>query len=338
MKRTFHLTLCVLLCLLVAFGLNPAQAADKVRILVHPAVKDSLSDLTEKYPNLQLIASVEQVDRCDASIFLINEEIIRRGKNLKWVQSGSAGVEGYLGIAALKNSDITVTNAKIIQGPNIADHAMALLLSLTRDLKHFNAQMAKGSWDKAQSLPNIELHGKVMLVIGLGGIGVQVAERAFAFGMTVIAVDPKDIPMSRAIRYAGKPDELPRVLPRADVIVSCAPRTAETEGMLGKKEFALMKDGVYIINVSRGALIDTEALTTALQSGKVAAAGMDVTHPEPLPPDHPLWKMKNVTITPHVAGRSDGVTDRKLILAKDNIERFLTGKPLRNVVDKAKGY
>ena len=284
MKLTLRPTFSVLLCLLILSAWSLAQTADKVRILVHPGVKDSLSDLTAKYPNLELVTAVDKVDQCDASIFLINEEIIRRGKNLKWVQSGSAGVAGYLGIAALKNSDITLTNAKIIQGPNIADHAMALLLSLTRDLKHFNAQMAKGSWDKAQSLPNIELHGKVMLVIGAGGIGVQVAERAFAFGMTVIAVDPKDIPMSRAIRYTGKPDELPRILPRADVIVSCAPRTAETEGMLGKDEFALMKDGVYVINVSRGALIDTEALTAALRSGKVAAAGMDVTHPEPLPP------------------------------------------------------
>jgi phosphoglycerate dehydrogenase-like enzyme len=118
----------------------------------------------------------------------------------------------------------------------------------------------------------------------------------------------------------------------------CAPRTPATEKMLGKDEFARMKDGVYVVNVSRGALIDTDALVEALGSGKVTAAGLDVTDPEPLPSDHALWKMPNVTITPHIAGGSDGIQARRIGLFRDNIERFVKGLPLRNVVDKSAGY
>jgi phosphoglycerate dehydrogenase-like enzyme len=214
---------------------------------------------------------------------------------------------------------------------------MALLLNLTRDLKSFNERMPDG-WNNQPRLPMIELRGKTMLIIGLGGIGNQVAERAAGFGMTVLATDPKDIPYSNAVEYAGKPDELHALLPKADVVVVCAPRTPATEGMLSTDEFAAMKDGVYIVSVSRGAIIDTDALVAALESGKVRAAGLDVTHPEPLPTGHPLWTMPNVTITPHMAHASDGIEARQIELFRDNIRRFVKGLPLRHVVDKEAGF
>ena len=134
------------------------------------------------------------------------------------------------------------------------------------------------------------------------------------------------------------PDELDALLPQADVIVSCVPHTPESKGMLGTRQFECMKDGVYVVNVSRGAIIDTPALVSALQSGKVAGAGLDVTDPEPLPPDHPLWSMPNVIITPHVAGASDNIHARRIALIRDNIARFVQGLPLRNVVNKRLGY
>jgi phosphoglycerate dehydrogenase-like enzyme len=108
--------------------------------------------------------------------------------------------------------------------------------------------------------------------------------------------------------------------------------------MLSTEEFALMKENVYVVSVSRGAIIDTDALVEALQSGKVRAAGLDVTHPEPLPTDHPLWKMPNVTITPHMAHASDGIEARQIELFRDNIRRFVVGLPLRNVVNKSAGF
>ena len=138
--------------------------------------------------------------------------------------------------------------------------------------------------------------------------------------------------------YVGKPVQLDDLLPEADVVVSSVPHTRESEGMLGAEQFALMKDGVYVINVSRGKIVDTEALTAVLKSGKVRAAGLDVTDPEPLPSDHPLWSMPNVTITPHIAGQSDNIRQRRLRLFTENIERLMTGRPLRNVVIKKRGY
>jgi phosphoglycerate dehydrogenase-like enzyme len=215
---------------------------------------------------------------------------------------------------------------------------MALLLFQTRDLKFLNEQMKVGFRRGESRLPQIELRGKTALIIGLGGIGTQVAERAFAFGMRILAVDPKDIPYMRAVEYCGKPDELRTLLPEADVVISCVPFTEPSYRMLGAAEFDLMKDGVYVINVSRGRIVDTEALTAALKSGKVRAAGLDVTDPEPLPLEHPLWSMPNVLITPHNATVSDNLNERRIDLFRENIERFVTGRMLRNVVDKQRGY
>jgi phosphoglycerate dehydrogenase-like enzyme len=274
-------------CLVLVFGLSCAAEAETIRILVPTYYKESLADLSESYPNLELVfaSTADEVESfvttCEAAVGVWSsyaQSLALGIDNLEWIQSSSAGVEGFLRVREIADSDVVLTNAKIIQGPEIGDHAMALLLN------------------------------------GLGGIGSQVAERAAAFGMRILAVDPKDIPYWSAVSYIGKPDELDALIPEADVIISCAPRTPETEKLLGAKQFELMKEGVYVINVSRGALIDTDALVTALQTGKVAGAGLDVTDPEPLPADHVLWQMPNVTITPHIAGYSDQVAARRLQL------------------------
>jgi phosphoglycerate dehydrogenase-like enzyme len=323
-----------------------AAAEEPVRILVLPYFADALSDLVEDIPNLEFVTAANageiamNVMDCDAAVGMwggFADALAPGAKNLEWIQSASAGVEDFVRVPEIVGSKVVLTNAKIIQGPEIGDHAMALLLNLTRDIKGFNEQMATG-WKRESRLPLIELRGKTMLVIGLGGIGNQVAERAAAFGMRVLATDPKDIPYSSAVDYLGKPDELHALLPKADVVAVCAPRTPATEKMLGEEEFALMKEGVYVIGVSRGALIDTDALVAALENGTVPAAGLDVTDPEPLPAGHALWKMPNVTITPHVAGESDGIEGRMIQLFRENIKRFVEGLPLRNVVDKKAGY
>lgn len=338
------LALCAIAAFIVVVPDNTVSA-ESIKILVHSSYASDLMDIADRYPDLEFVIAttpkevLEAVPECEAIIGSGYDvaAILRAGTKLKWIQSASAGVEGYVRVPEMLERDILLTNAKIIQGPEIADHALALLLNLTRDLKFFNEQMSKG-WERTQRLPIIELRGKTALVIGLGGIGTQVAERCFAFGMRVIAVDPKDIPFMRSIDHLGKPEDLPELLPQADVIIMCAPRTYESEGMLGAKEFDLMKEGVYVINVSRGAIIDTDALVKALKSGKVNGAGLDVTDPEPLPADHPLWSMPNVTITPHIATLSDGLRARRIALFRDNIIRYMEGRPLRHVVDKERGF
>ena len=348
MKPFFGLPTMISCLLWILVQSQSLGLASTVKVLVSPGQKQQMADLEKGLPNLELVAADRNeiaglIGDCDAIIGLPygdqGREVLLRGKKLRWVHSTSAGVEKIIRIPELRDSRITVTNAKIMMGPEIADHVFALLLTLTRNLKQYDREMDRGTWKRgAARLPMIELRHKTMLIIGLGGIGSQVAQRAAAFGMRVLGVDPKDIPLSRDVEEVVVPDQLHRVLPEADVVVSCVPHTPASEGMLGAAEFAAMKDGVYVVNVSRGKVIRTEALLAALKSGKVRAAGLDVTDPEPLPADHPLWKLDNVIITPHVATRSDRSGERLVNLIRDNIERFVTGQPLRHVVDKAAGY
>ncbi|MFN7993645.1 MAG: D-2-hydroxyacid dehydrogenase [Bryobacteraceae bacterium] len=272
----------------------------------------------------------------DAVVGTIYPELYRAAKKLKWVQSYSAGVETYL-FPEFKNSDVVLTNCKIIQGPNIADHAFALLLALTRDLYQIIPGRAREDWPRDTYHP-VELRGKTAVIVGVGGIGSQIAQRAHAFGMTVIGVDPKDIPLNPYVSRMVYPDQIDSVLPIADVVFISAPHTPQSEGMIGPRQFELMKKGAYFIAVSRGKLYNTDALVKALDSRRLAGAGLDVTNPEPLPKGHALWKFDNVIITPHIAGQSDKVQDRRVELIKENIARFVKGQTLLNVVDKQKGY
>jgi phosphoglycerate dehydrogenase-like enzyme len=283
---------------------------------------------------------MNEIGDADAVIGEITPQQVRAGKNLKWVQLTSAGVERALhksGGNDLRDSNIVLTNAKVVQGPEIADHAMAMLLSLTRRIPTFVMQRQQESWSR-RTYDGIELNGETAVVIGVGGIGTQIAVRAHAFGMDVIGVDPEDKPFAPFLKKVVKPDELDSVLPVATVVFISAPHTPLSHKMMGSRQFDLMKPNSYFIAVSRGALYDMNALVRALDSKLIAGAGVDVTDPEPLPPGHPLWKFDNVIITPHVAGSSDKVGARIVETIRENIARFVDGKPLLNVVDKQKGY
>ena len=348
MKPLQRLGIFISINIFVATLVPSPLLASEIKVLVSPDQKKQLAELERSLPNLELVAAksdqiLDVIGDCDAIIGLghggdRSRQIIQAGKKLQWVHSTSAGVENTVWIPELKDSDIILTNAKIFQGPEIADHAFGLLLTLTRNLKQFNRQMDEGWGRITPDLPIIELRRKTMLIVGLGGIGTQIAQRASAFDMRVLAVDPKDIPLMHIVERVVRPDQLHEVLPQADIVVSSVPHTAASEGMFGKKEFALMKDGVYFVNVSRGKVVQTEVLVEALRSGKVRAAGLDVTNPEPLPKNHPLWKMNNVIITPHIATISVQSRTRLLELIRSNIERFVTGRPMLNVVNKAVGF
>lgn len=329
----------VLCCL--AGGVLSAQ---QKKILFYGGSQEATTELQSAAPSAKIVR-VEQDDvmkeivDADAIIGTISPELVRAGKNLKWVQIGSAGVERYLHLSEpdLRDSDIVVTNAKIIQGPEIADHAFALLLALTRGLYHYMPAKEREEWERSRG-GLIELRDKTAVVVGVGGIGTQIAVRAKAFGMEVIGVDPKDIPLMPALDRVVKPDRLDEVLPAADVVFMAAPHTPESNKMIGPEQFELMKRGSYFVAVSRGKTYDMDALVKALDSRKLAGAGVDVTDPEPLPKGHPLWKFPNVVITAHVAGGSDGIGQRRMDLFKENVRRFVNGQPLLNVVDKQRGY
>ncbi|HZO53350.1 MAG TPA: D-2-hydroxyacid dehydrogenase [Bryobacteraceae bacterium] len=283
---------------------------------------------------------MSEIADADAFVGVIKPDEVTAGKKLKWVQITSAGVENVLhksGSTALRDSNITVTNNQIVQGPEIADHALAMLLYFTRKLHVSSADRLTENW-RRERFDGIELKGKNAVVIGLGGIGQQIAIRSWAFGMNVVGVDPEDIPMSPFWQKVVKPDQLNEVIPTADVVFISAPHTELSHKMMGPTQFDLMKKNSYFIAVSRGGIYDLPALVKALDSGKLAGAGVDVTDPEPLPKGNALWKFPNAIITPHIAGRSDMDRGRMLGTVKENIKRFGDDKPLINVVDKKKGY
>jgi phosphoglycerate dehydrogenase-like enzyme len=284
---------------------------------------------------------MQEITDADAFVGEITSAEVRAGKNLKWVGVMSAGVERVLfprdGSSDLRQSSIILTNNKIVQGPEIADHALAMLLMLSRNLYALYNNDRQQIWS-AESFKGIELNGKTAVVVGVGGIGTQIAVRANAFGMTVIGVDPEDKPFVPFLQRVVKPDEFDYVIPQADVVFLSVPDTPKSHKMMGPHEFELMKKNSYFIAVSRGGIYDMNGLVKALDEKRLAGAGVDVTDPEPLPKGHALWKFENAIITPHIAGRSDQDAERMIGTIKENVRRFVAGKPLINVVDKQKGY
>lgn len=333
-----NVILCLGLCML-------SLSAQTKKIVISSPDPELLRDLQSASPQARIVAVtpqnvIQELGDADGFIGNITPEQVRAGKNLKWVGVMSAGVENVLFLSGsndLRDSNIVLTNNKVVQGPEIADHAFAMLLALARNLPAFLAAKPQEKL-QARPFPGIELNGRTAVVIGVGGIGMQIAQRAWAFGMTVIGVDPEDKPFTPMVKKFVKPDQLDTVIPEADVVFISAPHTPLSHKMVGAKEFDLMKKGSYFIAVSRGGIYDMNGLVKALDEKKLAGAGVDVTDPEPLPPGHPLWKFPNTIITPHIAGRSDKDHARMVGTIKENIQRFADGKPMINVVDKQKGY
>ena len=319
--------------------------AQQLKILVAGQSPETIADWQTASDKVKLVrvtseTAMGEIADADAYIGNISPELVKAGKKLRWVQTLSAGVEQVLhktGSDALAKSDIVLTNNQIVQGPEIADHAMALLLAHTRFLPTYMQRQADENW-QGRPYTLVELNGKNALVIGMGGIGLQIAIRAWAHGMNVVGVDPEDIAYLPYVDKIVKPDMLDSVIGDADVVFMAAPHTPASHKMIGPSQFDAMKQGAYFIAVSRGGTYDLNSLVKALDSKKLAGAGVDVTDPEPLPKGHALWKMDNVIITPHIAGRSDMDRGRMLGIVKSNIKRFAEGQRLHNVVDKQKGY
>jgi len=317
------------------------------KIVVQALMPAQLADLKRIAPNVFFIPvktaaeAAKEAAGADAVLGFCTADIVNANKNLRWIQVGHAGVEKDL-VPEVVTSNVTVTNTARLYGPNVADQAMALLLSLTRGLApEFHRQApTMDHWKKLKNASKAqELHGKTMLVVGLGGIGTQISRRAEAFGMRVMAIDPNDAIVKPAFVFSLEPPaKLMERIAHADVVVLACPLTKETKGMFGASQFGAMKKSAHFINIARGGLVDQAALINVLKSNAIAGAGLDVTDPEPLPDNSPLWKMDNVVISPHRGGQSDGARDRSWRLFRENVRRFVGGEPLLCVVDKNKGF
>jgi phosphoglycerate dehydrogenase-like enzyme len=275
----------------------------------------------------------------DAEVILgvVNAETVRAAKNLKWVQTWAAGVENLP--PELMEHRCVLTNMQRVFAPVIAETAIGLLLSLTRGLaQHSIPNIREHKWER-EKIPLVDLYGKTLGIVGLGGIGSETARRAhYGFSMRILAVDPKPLPKPDFVEVLREPDWLLEMVPQVDVLMSAAPLTSLTRGMFNEQVFQKMKRSAYFINVSRGGLVNQDALIKALKEGQIRGAGLDVATPEPLPPDHPLWDCPNLAITPHSSGSAPIRQVRLTALVAENVRRYALGLPLLNVVDKVRGY
>jgi phosphoglycerate dehydrogenase-like enzyme len=272
-------------------------------------------------------------DICDA-------RIIGAARRLRWLGSLNAGVELCMARPEVQAKTFTLTNLRGIESPVIAEHAIALLLALAHGLDRFAIDTSRSVWSRASAatVPMQFLEGKTLLVVGLGGLGTEVARRGHGLGMRVVATRAGGSGKPDFVEHVGQPDELLALARDADAIVSCVPLTPETTGLYDERFFAALKPSAFFINVARGGSVVTDALMEALNEGRLAGAGLDVVDPEPLPPGHPLWKSPRILFTPHISTSSDLPGDARWTVATENLRRYAAGERLLNVVDLDRGF
>jgi phosphoglycerate dehydrogenase-like enzyme len=271
---------------------------------------------------------------------ICDPRIINNAKQLRWLASLSAGVELCAGLPAIKARSLMMTNMRGVDSPVIAEHAIAMMLALAHGLDRFALHTAQKEWSRtsAARVPMQFLEGKTLLVSGLGGIGTEVAWRAAGLGMNVVATRDGGSGKPDFVSYIGQPGELLTLARTADVIVSALPLTPQTTGLYDARFFAVLKPTAFFINIARGGSVVTADLVAALNSGKLAGAGLDVVDPEPLPPDHPLWNSPRVLMTPHISSASDLPGNARWIIAAENLRRYIAGDRMLSVVDLQRGY
>ena len=280
--------------------------------------------------------AMEVIGDADAAFGDIVPELFERAKNLKWIACPQAGPRAGYYHQALIDSGVVLTNTREIYNDHISAHIMSLLLAFARGLQVYIPQQVQGEW--RQGYDTVYLPEATAMVVGVGGIGGETARLCSAFGMKVIAVDPRQSLPITGVTELVRPDALLEALPRADFVLVTVPETPETQGMFAAVQFRAMKSSAFFINIGRGATVILDDLVEALRAGELAGAGLDVFQVEPLPAGHPLWTMPGVLITPHVAGDGPYLDERRSELFLDNCKRFNEGTELRNVVDKANWF
>jgi D-2-hydroxyacid dehydrogenase (NADP+) len=300
-------------------------------------------------PNLEVVQSedkeaalrlIEDADVLFAGFF--SKEMFLAASRLKWIQAWGAGVDRFL-FPEVVNSPVTLTSAAGVHPTPISEHVLGMMLCFCRKLHVSIRNQAERKWESFESEDASEqveeLSGKTLGVVGLGRIGAEIARKAKCLGMRVIATrrDPSR-PASEGVERLVPPVDLDLLLAESDFVVLSLPLTSDTRGMIGETQLRSMKQRGYLINVSRGKIVQEDKLIEALKKGWIAGAGLDTFENEPLPESSELWGFKNVIITPHVAGQTPYYMERLTNIFCENLSRFIREQPLINVVDKTLGY
>ncbi len=330
-----------------------------MKLVVHPAVEaDRLAKIQAAAGEMKVVnatsegEAVAAMPDADAFFGKITPAILAPASKLRWVQAPTVSLEHYI-FLELVNHPCVLTNMRGLFSDVIADQVMGYVICFARNLHTYIRQQVEGKWapvgGEAARVDNrmgpafvtnidrahMHLGGMTMGVVGVGSIGSEVAKRAIAFGMRVLGVDPKAMPIPPGVHTIWRLGKLYDLLRESDFVVLCQPHTPESEKAFSIDEFKAMKRNGVLINIGRGATVVLDDLVQALDRKLIAGAALDVFEKEPLPVDHPLWKKPNVIITPHVAGYSPKIAERHLALLLDNIGRFVKGEELRNPVSKA---
>jgi D-2-hydroxyacid dehydrogenase (NADP+) len=318
--------------ILVAFDL-PAPFMDKIE-----AISPKL-EVKKSCNENELLHLIADTDILFTGFF--SRKIFFKAKKLKWIQTRGTGVDKFLFPEVVK-SPIVISNAGDIFATPISEHIILLMLYFCRRMPLFTINQTEKKWERYGGFTNgicEELSGKTLGIVGLGKIGSETAKKAKHLGMKIIA--SKKNFNSQKIDYVDKLipiEDLSILLEESDFVIITAPLTKETQRLIGKDQFQYMKNTSYLINVSRGKIINEKELITALEEHKISGAGLDTFEEEPLPLNSKLWKMKNVIITPHIAGQSNIYLERITNSFIQNLELYMTNQPMKNTVNKKAGY
>jgi D-2-hydroxyacid dehydrogenase (NADP+) len=315
---------------------------DKVRILVvNPLSEHQICTLQGVDPTIEVTTCEfkeipEYIADTDILVpwgWMDISPFFASANKLRWIQTLSAGVEKII-FPAFVDSDVLLSSARGIHGIPVSEHVLAMMLAFTRGLHLTIPQQGKKMWHR---VPTDEIHEKTVGIIGLGSIGREIAKKCKALNMRVIAIK-QAMTEELFIDLLLSPKEMDRLIELSDYVVLAVPLTEATHHLIDADRLQKMRKSAYLINISRGQVVDESALVDALREGRIRGAGLDVFASEPLPTDHPLWDFNNVIITPHNAALSPYYLDRAIALIADNIARFLQGREMLNVIDKQKGY
>jgi D-2-hydroxyacid dehydrogenase (NADP+) len=304
-------------------------------VVADPHAEEYKKELAPQFPELAIHAAskeediLQHVEKVEIfiTLFRLADDVYKRAGNLTWVQALTTGVNYILDRPSLRK-EVIVTSCRGIHGPQMSEMAFLLMLALNRDFPQVVRNQDQQVWGR---WPGKLLYRKNLGVFGVGVIGEEIARKAKAFGMTVYGFDIVKRDLDSVDRFFA-PEDLPRVAGDLDYLVLVAPATSETHKIVGSHVLSRMKPSAYLINIARGELVDNEALIEALQTGKIAGGALDAMVPEPLPKGHPLWRTKNLIITPHVGGVSDIYREQVMPIVQENLRRFLQGER-RNLIN-----
>jgi phosphoglycerate dehydrogenase-like enzyme len=319
--------------LLYSDGTVP-EAADTLRDW--PAMLQSDVPEAELYLAGSEAEAAGNIGAVEAAFGQLPPSLFAKAASLRWLACPRAGPDPSFYHPALVESHVTVTNVRGIYNDHISAHIMALLLGFARGLPVYHDHQRARRWRKGAA--TIYLPEATLLILGVGGIGAETARLAHAFGMTVLALDPRVAAAPDGVDELHRPEALDRLLPRADFVVLTMPETPATQRLFDLAKFRLMKPTAYFINIGRGATVVLDDLNAALREGALAGAALDVFETEPLPEAHPLWDAPGTVLTPHVAADGPYLDRRRYEVFRDNCRRFARGEPLANVVDKANWF